>query len=755
MSPPDAIPTPAAPRERPHGAIRRLKHALDAVEGGPDRVAARLELARAQHGADRHDDALSQLHAALVEAETLDHRALRIRVHTRLSAVYGTLANWRLAMVHATRAVELGERSPKIYSGAARINLALCLWRTHDHPRAIAAFRTAAEDAARWDSPDNHALALNNLGSSLNACGSFPEALVALQAAVALLPHTSAPRQRELSVFCSANLCVALANLGRADEARAQLDLAESRQPDPERSPVILECRFHLSRAMGDPEGALQAIQSCLDVANRQRNPFEYRTSLQDAATLAAETGRWELAWRYERDAADLGRIIYDERRIFALEELKQRHQMELEDLRNTELAEANAALNTANKQLQITADHLHAANQAKSHFLAVVSHELRTPLTGILGTAELLAQQDLGDANHDIDVLLRSGRLMVALLNDLLDTFKLDAGRLELDPVPFRLSEATRGVLSVVSGQAAAKGLTLRAILHADCPDHIIGDDLRYQRVLMNLLSNAVKFTGEGHVALHIHPRSDGIYLEVSDSGIGISGDAQMHLFEPFRQAEKGTTRAFGGTGLGLSITKQIVELLGGDIGVRSTPGDGSTFWVSLPLVVQPGRPRVTHDLDLLQPDLAPAERDFPPSATALAQLTAAGPSVLIIDDDPVAGTIAERMLRSIGARPTLVGSGESGIAFAIEHQPALVLLDWRLPEIDGPEVARRLRAQGFQAPIVALTAHTSINAEPMVEHGQMQAILSKPIALQTLRDLLTQWVPAPTRQKHEGDAT
>jgi signal transduction histidine kinase len=257
---------------------------------------------------------------------------------------------------------------------------------------------------------------------------------------------------------------------------------------------------------------------------------------------------------------------------------------------RTAELEAANAALVEREKELARRADQAEAATRAKSAFLANMSHEIRTPLNGVIGLSQLLQQMPLSPRAAEFAGHIRqSGEHLLALINDVLDLSRIEAGEMALEHVAFEPAPLLESVLTMVRSQAEAKGLALEADVAADLPARLVGDPLRLRQVLLNLLSNAVKFTETGRVSLRarVLSREAGrtrLRLDVEDTGIGITREQLAHIFDPFSQADSSITRRFGGSGLGLSIVRRLVDLMGGTLQVASQPGQGSAFSVELP---------------------------------------------------------------------------------------------------------------------------------------------------------------------------
>ena len=377
-----------------------------------------------------------------------------------------------------------------------------------------------------------------------------------------------------------------------------------------------------------------------------------------------------------------------------------------------TRARESSAALASAKAQAE-------SANLAKSHFLANMSHEIRTPLNGVLGMADLLRGTPLSaEQRRYCEAIASSGRGLRDLLGDILDLSKIEAGKVELEREDFNLSRVLADLVSAHSELARARGNALHAALELPEEARYNGDALRLRQVLGNLLSNAVKFTENGRIelraqALEARPGNARPWLRftVKDTGIGISAETQARLFQPFSQADSSTTRQYGGTGLGLTISKHLVELMGGRIGVRSTPGAGSEFSVELPL--EPAQTR----------------------AQAQAQAVQAGASlaVLVVEDNDINQEVARAMLEVAGHRVEVAANGAEALKKCAQSHFDCVLMDCQMPGMDGYEATRRIRAReaengGVRVPIVALTANAMSGDRERCLAAGMDDFLAKP---------------------------
>jgi len=372
------------------------------------------------------------------------------------------------------------------------------------------------------------------------------------------------------------------------------------------------------------------------------------------------------------------------------------------------------------------------AANLAKSAFLAMMSHELRTPMNGVMGMAHALASTRLDRRQTDyLDTIVQSGDGLMAILNDILDLSKIEAGKLELETVSFEIGEVGRQLHRLWAETALAKDVALTLEIDPATPAWVAGDPVRVRQVLLNLVANAVKFTLEGGVRIAIRPGDDGdLEIAVSDTGIGISAEQQARLFQPFAQGEASTTRRFGGSGLGLSICHHLVTLMGGEITVTSRPDVGSTFTVTLPLAAA----------------APPVAFTPPPRAIGLE-----GRRILVVDDNRVNQRVAQALLEAVGAVVVTADDGRQGLERLAGDGFDLVLMDVHMPTMDGIEALTRLRAGEAgpaDMPVIALTADgMSGEAERLVSLG-FDGVQSKPIQPADLLRAVAEGCEAVRRQ-------
>jgi len=379
------------------------------------------------------------------------------------------------------------------------------------------------------------------------------------------------------------------------------------------------------------------------------------------------------------------------------------------------------------------------AANQAKSSFLANMSHEIRTPLTSIIGFAEscLDANQSMSERYDATSTIIRSGNHLLHIINEILDISKIEAGKLDIEIRPVKLSELLHEVNMFVKVLAQEKGLTFGINYSFPLPKIIHTDQLRLKQILLNLCSNAIKFTNKGHVFLNASylPQTEQLKLEVVDTGIGMSTEQMEKIFAPFQQADSSITREYGGTGLGLTLSKQLTEILEGELTVESTPGKGSHF-ITLFMINEID----TNELDYEDDYQAVFQEQVPVPQTT----PSVNGKLLIAEDNPDIQALVKMLINKIGADMTLVENGKQAVEKALTEDFDLVFLDIQMPVMDGFEALKQLRENNYRKPVFAMTANTMKKDQDKCFAAGFDGFISKPIDKNDLYSVIIDYLKA-----------
>jgi PAS domain S-box-containing protein len=399
------------------------------------------------------------------------------------------------------------------------------------------------------------------------------------------------------------------------------------------------------------------------------------------------------------------------------------------------------ADLEVANQSLIAAKEAADAASRAKSTFLANMSHELRTPMSGIIGMTNLVLRQSNDPKLVDqLTKIANASRHLLHVINDILDISKIEAERLRLETGKFRPSQVMENLTNLIGGTSQDKGL----LFQIDLPPEIAvlplkGDFLRLGQILLNLVGNALKFTDKGMIVVRVrliedNPAEVMLRFEIEDSGIGISTDDQKRLFTSFEQADDSMTRRYGGTGLGLAISKRLAHLMGGEIGVHSQLGTGSTFWF-------------TASFEKAGDDVVEAKGTYNSSAEERIRNEYAGVRILLVEDEPINQEVSSGLLEEVGLAVDLAADGNEAVAMATQSRYALILMDMQMPNLNGVDATRAIRSLAGYAeiPILAMTANAFDEDRQICIDAGMNDHIGKPVNPDRLFETLVKWLSMP----------
>lgn len=441
------------------------------------------------------------------------------------------------------------------------------------------------------------------------------------------------------------------------------------------------------------------------------------------------------------------------------LEQIEQ-HQSDLQDInvqleekvreRTAELSSAWAKTEQVNRELaqsvekaNIMANQAQAANEAKSEFLANMSHEIRTPMNAIIGFSDILSDEELtSEQGGFVKNISNSGRHLLQLINDILDFSKIEAGKMDVEIVDCSLDQLFASVKSTMLPFAIEKNLEFKIVEDNAIPANICTDPARLQQCLINLINNAIKFTEQGHVylkvSLIVKDDKSFIRFEVEDTGIGIPHEKQKKIFESFAQADGSHTRKYGGTGLGLTITKQLVELLGGEITLISEERKGSVFTLVIPVGLD-----ITKQPFMDRHNIV-SHSNFGRDYTQQPEFTG---HVLVAEDDSINQILIKSLLKKMGLEITIVDDGEQAVQKALKEQFDLILMDMQMPNMNGREATKKIKAEKISTPIIALTAYAMDGDRETCIQAGCDDYLTKPIDRDKLIEMIGKYLPEKSR--------
>jgi signal transduction histidine kinase len=575
-------------------------------------------------------------------------------------------------------------------------------------------------------------LTYNNLGGCYNGLARYDEALPLIERGLNLVTPEDEPM---LFALLMGNKSMVLASQGKDGEAMTMAKVAERIYRDTNRQQSLPEPLYDLGDVYlteGRYEQAVECLESARTLSGQiPGNPFMLRI-WSHLSKAYKGMGRFEDALFALENANLMLNRRAAEINDQSVKNAVLRHQMEWS------AREADLLL-AINKDLLAAKEEAEIANRLKSEFLANMSHEIRTPMNGVLGLTTILLDTKLDGQQCDIVKLIRtSGENLLTVINDILDISRIESGNLAIELHDFDLRALVEDIAVLLKSRGDEKSIQLKVDFAPEVVDRIHGDSARIRQVILNLLGNAIKFTSEGHVTIRVTSGSISnglvpVTIQIEDTGIGVAEDRQAAIFDSFTQAEGATYRKFGGTGLGLTISKQLVDLMGGRMGMKSQIGTGSTFWFELELNIASNDGASLYKKKIEDVGIPP---DCP-----LANL-----HILIAEDNPINLIVAESILERLGATVVSAEEGNEVIRLVEENHFDLVLMDCHMPGMDGYEATReiRLREKGTNryTPILAFTANAMEGDRALCLASGMDGFATKPINIPELVNVVQECV-------------
>ncbi|WP_051278936.1 ATP-binding protein [Chitinilyticum aquatile] len=723
------------------GQIERLRHSdardypqalllAEALEQQPgsmsQKALALFHQGEALEKMGRFPEAEERLKRGMQLAERSRDAHAQLLIADVLGKVYYTLGQPNLALRCWGRGLELALDQESllsyinIYIGIGGIYM---LYGMHDE--SLRHHLTALDYAQELDDAYLQLKLHIWLASDYNQQGRHAEALQHLELARANLGKLPAGTEYTEVGLHSGDAWLGLGELENALNAyQDTIVLAERYSARWCLSPCLLGlARIRLQE--GQADAALKLAQDALQAARQNAALFHELKCLALLTTIEEARGNPRQALLHYEAHTQLNIRMAQERNVNQLEgsTLRKIHRMETRmRLLKTEQERQRLQEDAIRQQAAHLAERqsLLAINQAKSDFLAMISHEIRTPLTGVIGMLRLAKKQPelTPTTRGQLETGLESAELLLDIINDILDTSKIDAGKLALEHIPFDLHQVISQVSKLMQPKAQAKGIGFTVDTRYLPRVHYLGDPVRLRQILFNLLGNAIKFTEQGHVSLTVYADDTMVKFSIADTGIGMDAETRSHLFRKFEQADTSTTRRYGGTGLGLAISHGLVQLMQGSIGVTSAPGEGTTFRVELPLPVTEMAGILGEDGNTEKP--------------LTHQLR-----VLYAEDVHTNQLLVQTLLGEMGMDIVVVDNGRQALEALARDDFDLVLMDWRMPVMDGMTAIRHLRQGGLPGlPVrdpgiftVALTANASEREQETGAHAGLDEYLIKPL--------------------------